>query len=223
MFYLRFGLLFLLLLASIIVNGQELIKGIVLDSATFKPLPYVNVRVKNQNRGTTTDLQGNFGIIANQTDTLVFSFIGYYDATYPLKNWEPSIIRMSEKSTLLSPVIIKSTAINPYEGLFDEENARINNRRMPLFKPKYKKEKIRVGWLLEDNFRAKTYVDLLVKNSQMKMRLMSQYKLTEDEYYIVLSHFNEQNVNVMYYLTSAELITLLDNFFAREARQKSAR
>src|SRR6478735_206621 len=220
---LRYSILILLLTTSAIANGQEIIKGIVLDSATFNPLPFVNVRIKNQNQGTTTDTKGNFSLTASRTDTLVFSFIGYEDAVYPLKDWEPSIIRLSEKSTLLSPVIIKSTAINPYEGLFDEQNALINNRKMPFFKPKYKKEKIRVGWLLEDNFRAKTYVDLLVKDSRMKTRLINQYKLSEDEYYLILSHFNEQNVNVMYYLSSPELITLLDNFFSRETKQKSIR
>ena len=198
-------------------------KGIVLDSATFSPLPYVNVRIKNQNRGTTTNTQGNFGILANRTDTLVFSFIGYYDAVYPLQDWEPSMIRMTEKSTILSPVIIRSTAINPYEGLFDDQNAIIENRKMPLFKPKYKKEKIRVGWLIQDNLRARTYVDLFVKDDKMKSKLMSTHKLSEDEYYVILSHFNEQNLNVMYHLTTEELTTLVDYFFSREVRKKNER
>jgi hypothetical protein len=220
MFALRYCILVLLLTASALANGQELIKGIVLDSATFAPLPFVNIRVKNQPRGTTTDTKGNFGFMAYRTDTLVFSYLGYQDVIFPLNDWEPSIIRMSEKSTLLNQVLIRSKLINPYEGLFDDQNAIINKRKIPFYLPKYKKEKIKVSWLLDDNIRAKTYVDLLIKDNQMKLRLMGTYKLSEDEYYLILSHFNEQNVNIMYHLTMGELMTLLDNFFAREARQK---
>ena len=220
MHFLRWNILILFLTASAMANGQELIKGIVLDSATFAPLPYVNVRIKNQNKGTTTDALGNFGLIANRVDTLVFSFIGYHDIVYPLNDWEPSIIRMSEKHTMLSPVIIKGTAINPYEGLFDEQNAMLKDRKIPFYFARYKKEKIRVGWLQEDNLRAKTYVDLLIRDNQMKTTLMSTYNLSEDEYYGILGHFNEQHVNVMYYLTKGELMSLLNNFFARAARQK---
>jgi len=205
----------------VIANGQELIKGIVLDSATFEPLPYVNIQIKNQNRRTTSDTQGNFALIANKSDTLVFSFIGYHDLTYPLKDWEPSIIRMSEKSTVLSPVIIRGTAINPYQGLFDVQNAILQNRKVPFFKPKYKKEKIRLGWLIEDNLRAQTYVDLLVRNSEKKNQLMRLHRLTENEYYQILGRFNEQNVDVMYFLTKVELETLLNNFFARAARERN--
>jgi len=205
---------------SAFANGQELIKGIVLDSATFAPLPYVNVRIKNQNRGTTTDVKGNFALTANRTDTLIFSFLGYSDVVYPLIDWEPSIIRMSEKGTLLSPVTIKGTAINPYEGLFDEQNAILSKRRIPFYFAKYRKEKIRVGWLLEDNLRVKNYMDLLVKDDMMKTTLMTTYKLSEEEYYVVLSHFNEQHVAVMYYLTKEELISILKSFFERATRQK---
>lgn len=222
MYSLRGSLFILILTISAFANGQELIKGIVLDSATFAPLPYVNVRVKNQNRGTITDVQGNFGLIANRTDTLVFTFIGYYDLVYPLTDWEPSIIRMSEKGTLLSPVMIKGTAINPYEGLFDDQNAILEKRRIPFYFPKYKKEKIRVGWLMEDNVRVKNYVDLLVKDDRMKTTLMTTYKLSEDEYYLTLSQFNVQHVAVMYHLTTGELMSLLDNFFSSVARQKKA-
>ena len=209
-----------MLIGTVSANGQELIKGIVMDSATFEPLPYVSIRIKNRNQGTTSDTKGNFALIANEIDTLVFSFIGYHDVTYPLKDWEPSIIRMSEKRTMLNSVIIKGTAINPYRGLFDEQNAILQNRKVPFLKPKYKKEKIRLGWLIEDNLRAHTYVDLLVSNSEKKTQLMTLHQLSEGEYYQILTQFNEQNVDVMYFLTKPELVTLLNNFFARAARQR---
>lgn len=191
-----------------------------MDSATFSPLPHVNVRIKNGTRGTTTDLQGNFGLTASTKDTLVFTLVGYNDIIYPLIDWEPSIIRMSEKRTLLNPVLIRSTFLNPYEGMFDDQNALLNKRKIPFYLARYKKEKIKVRWLLEDNLHAKTYVDLLIKDHEMKMKLMIRHSLSEDQYYKVLGRFNEQYVNVMYYLTTAELATLLTDFFDRNAKSE---
>jgi hypothetical protein len=220
MSFLRYIFLVTLLAASAVVHGQELIKGIVLDSATFAPLAYANVRIKNQNRGTIADSKGSFELFATRSDTLVFSFIGYHDVVYPLKDWEPSMIRMSEKRTLLGSVTIKGSAINAYEGLFDEQNAILNKRKIPFYFAKAKKEKVKVGWLLQDNLRAKNYVDLLIKDDKMKLTLMSANKLSENEYFTILERFNVQYVNVMYYLSTGELMSLLSEFFEHAARQK---
>ena len=221
MLSLRYLILSSLLLLSVAATAQEVIKGIVMDSATFSPLPYVNVRVKNQSRGTTSDDQGNFSLVSFRSDTLVFTFIGYQDVVVPLTDWEPSIIRMSEKRTMLSPVLIRSTAINPYEGLFDDQNALLKKKKIPFYYARYRKEKIKVGWLLAENKRVQNYVDLMIKDDQMKLRLMKAYSLSEDRFYQILARFNEENVDVMYYITIAELTSLMDNFFRRESLQSN--
>jgi len=72
------GLLSLLFLFQ--VNAQKLtrVKGIVLDSKTKEPLPFVNIAFKGANIGTTTDFDGKYYIETQWgTPTLQASFVGY--------------------------------------------------------------------------------------------------------------------------------------------------
>ncbi|NJK96006.1 MAG: SusC/RagA family TonB-linked outer membrane protein [Bacteroidales bacterium] len=70
----------LLLLFLIILSGglfaQQNITGKVSDESN-EPLPGVSVIILNTQRGTATDIDGNFSISASGNDTLVFSMVGY--------------------------------------------------------------------------------------------------------------------------------------------------
>lgn len=210
-------LLFLLCPLSAVLAQQETFKGVVVDSVTFAALPFVNVRVKNSLRGTSTDMQGNFALTATRRDTLILSVVGYQTIEQPLWDWEPSVIRLREKSILLNTVTIQSRRLDPYEGLFDSENEKIDGRRVPFYLSREKKQKRKLVWLKEDNTRAQTYVDVVINNPETKSGLMQTYGLTETAYYDLLAEFNTRNVKVMYYLTAPELISLLDNFFESNA------
>jgi hypothetical protein len=215
-------LLFLLSVIVVRAQDQELMNGLVVDSATFAPLPYVTIRVKGTFRGTSADIQGKFSLIATTTDTLVFSLIGYESIEVPLHNWEASVIRMAERPTMLKSITIEGTEIDPYEGLFDEENARWKhlNKKLPFYYSRWKKEKIKLGRVQQENLRAETYVDLIIRNAETKTALMKKHRLTEQEYYAILTRFNEKNHMIMYYLTAPELLTLLNNFYSRNTANK---
>jgi len=196
------------------VVAQESFRGMVVDSLTLEALPSVNVQVKNTARGTVTDPSGTFEISAKRTDTLVFSRVGYRTLEIPLIDYEAGMIRLSEQYTLLQAVTIDDyRGRELYEGMFDEENARRENKRLPFWYSKDKKEEIKVSRLHEENLRVKTYVDVVIKNTDVKARLMARHKLTESQYYEVLRAFNETHHEVMYYLTASELISLLNSFF----------
>jgi TonB-dependent starch-binding outer membrane protein SusC len=73
---LRFRILVMLLtLSSALAWSQQTIKGKV--SAEGETLPGASVIIKGTTQGTTTDIDGNFTIVANSKNTLVFSFVGY--------------------------------------------------------------------------------------------------------------------------------------------------
>ena len=72
----------LLLLTSLFntVKSQNLttIQGIVTDSVTNEPLPFVNIIFQGKNIGTTTDFDGKFSISTQWASSyLKISFIGY--------------------------------------------------------------------------------------------------------------------------------------------------
>ncbi|WP_300435548.1 TonB-dependent receptor [Christiangramia sp.] len=57
-------------------SSQQNISGIVKDADGI-PILGVTVLIKGTNRGTTTNFDGAFSLVASPTDTLVFSFIGF--------------------------------------------------------------------------------------------------------------------------------------------------
>ena len=196
------------------------VKGIVVDSATLKPLPYVNVYIKKLRRGTMTDAKGNFLLAAHPNDTLQFSMIGYRSLELPVRDWEPSVVMMTEIATLLKTVTVEGESLgSPYQGLFDEENAKLerSKRPLPFYYSKDKKDKILLGRAKAEQIRVKHYVDLLVKDDKIKNELIKRYRLTETEYYDILAQFNQKNYAVMYYLTDSELLSMLYKFYDSHA------
>jgi TonB-linked SusC/RagA family outer membrane protein len=65
------------LLCFVQLNAQQVqvITGKVVDESN-SPLPGVSIQVKGTTHGTFSDMNGNFNINANQSDTLLFSMIG---------------------------------------------------------------------------------------------------------------------------------------------------
>jgi hypothetical protein len=204
--------------------AQEVVtvKGIVVDSAKLKPIAYVNVYVKRGNSGTTTDTKGNFTISARPTDTIRFSFVGYKTLEFPARDWEPSVIMMAEDVTILKTFTVRGEATGSrYDGLFDEENRKLEEARkkLPFYYSREKKEKTMVARAKNESMRVKHYVDLLVKDDKVKLDLMKRHKLTETQYYDLLAKFNQRNYAVMYYLTDVELLSLLYHFYEMNADQ----
>jgi hypothetical protein len=212
-------LMMMLLIMSHCSFGQEIIRGIVADSATFDALPFVTVKVKNRERGTFTDNKGGFTLTASRQDTLVFSLVGYNTVEIPLYDWEPSMILLSESVTMLKEVVIEEKYMSPYEGMFDEQNEQWqrDQKKLPFYYSRTKRQKIRMARLATENVRVKTYVDVVINMPETKESLMRKHHLSEQQYYDLLTRFNEANYRVMYYLTASELLSLLNNYFARNA------
>lgn len=83
----------LFILFSVSLSAQ--IKGVVKDSLSGKPIPYVSVWVENENIGTTTEENGEFAITtANKEAKLIFSAIGFE---------EKRIVTSKVKEVFLNP------------------------------------------------------------------------------------------------------------------------
>jgi hypothetical protein len=51
--------------------------GVVVTADSLKPIPFVNVIIRNTWRGTVTDYFGFFSFVARMNDTIEFSSLGY--------------------------------------------------------------------------------------------------------------------------------------------------
>lgn len=99
-----FSLVFLVLL-SISLSAQNVIKGTVTDS-NHQPLPGINVIVDGTNKGTATNFDGMFTItLSNENKVLIFSSLGYTTQKVTIDGSDLSIV-MIEDSNQLDDVII---------------------------------------------------------------------------------------------------------------------
>ena len=73
------------------LGAQNFIIGLVLDSESLEPLPYVNIGLQNRNIGTVSDEEGYFEFEVdaqkNNQDTLRFSMIGFEPKSYVLEDY----------------------------------------------------------------------------------------------------------------------------------------
>ncbi len=79
--------------------------GVMVDADDRKELPYVNIRVKGTQYGTSSDNNGYFSIFINPGDTLAFSSVGYKEAVFVMpfdsKGSQYSLIQLMRKETVL--------------------------------------------------------------------------------------------------------------------------
>ena len=70
----------------------------------------VSIRVKNTNRGTTTDANGNFVLNAAVNERLVFSFIGY-ETQEVVVNDKVINVSLHQSGKLLGDVVVVALGI----------------------------------------------------------------------------------------------------------------
>ncbi|MEP6262847.1 MAG: SusC/RagA family TonB-linked outer membrane protein [Gillisia sp.] len=95
---------------TITVALQE-VRGVVSDQNGM-PLPGVTVLVKGKNRGTTTNIDGEYSIAIEPGDILVFSFIGYTSLEEPVNGRREIMIKLEEEISSLGEVQINAGYYN---------------------------------------------------------------------------------------------------------------
>ncbi|HAD97910.1 MAG TPA: TonB-dependent receptor [Cryomorphaceae bacterium] len=80
--------------------------GKVVDETAQRSLPGVSVVVKGTGNGTVTDDDGNFSIVVADSDTLVFSFIGYQTYKQRVGSTTNFSIALREDATALDEVVV---------------------------------------------------------------------------------------------------------------------
>ena len=96
------SIIVLMLVGCTALAQQLKVEGRVLDNATGETLPYVKVEVAGGGRATITNHEGDFAIMADPTDVLCFSFVGY------------------EKRFVKAADMPKSIRLKPWQGVMGE-------------------------------------------------------------------------------------------------------
>ena len=97
--------LFLLCLFPLGAMAQSIIKGTVNDE-NGEPVIGATVKVKETQKGTITDFDGNYSIEAASNATLVFSYVGYVTQEVKVGGKSTLNITMKEDNTTLNDVVV---------------------------------------------------------------------------------------------------------------------
>jgi hypothetical protein len=214
------------------LKGQSQIitlSGVVLDSASFQPLPYVAIQIKNKSMGLSTKEDGTFSIETNLSDTLVFTRLGHKPHLFiARKNQNDLRIILAEDSRLLKDV----TVYGDYniEGVDDWKknlpaNTKVKLKDQPLtpepgsvatFGPG-----ITIGFGGKDKTKnkrdelSKTEVyRKTITSPEVRKKVMELYGISEETFNKKLERFNLQYPEAPYLNSQKEIVTLLIQFFA---------
>lgn len=99
--------------------AQNVIKGIVTESDSVTPMPFVYVINASNGHGQMSDGNGKFSIVASDRDSIIFSFVGYIRLKIPAsklyKGFKESKVVMVETAYKLNQVVVSDFKLKPYE------------------------------------------------------------------------------------------------------------
>lgn len=88
--------------------------GMVVTGDSLLPVPWVNIKIRGQNRGTSTDYYGFFSLVARKGEVVEFSAVGFKNGLYhipdSLRTNRYSLIQIMTNDTIL----LKETVIYPW-------------------------------------------------------------------------------------------------------------
>lgn len=82
-------LITLLLFLPFTIYSQ--VKSTIVDVSSNQPIPYASVYLKNQEKGTNSDLNGKILIVVEPQDTLMISSVGYTSLELPFSELKDTI------------------------------------------------------------------------------------------------------------------------------------
>ncbi len=129
-------------------TDNELIQftGLVLSADSLQPLSYAVITIPGTRRGTVTDYNGYFTLVARKGEKLVFELLGYKPSTFEIpdtfKGYKYSLVKLMAPDTMYLDEVVISPL--PDRQLFDQyfvkteipnsdlERARSNLERQAL-------------------------------------------------------------------------------------------
>jgi len=216
--------------------GQKTLKGIVVDSITLNAIPNVSVKLKGTLYGTITNVNGVFSIKVKETDTLVFSSVGFDRVALPVYFGDDVMfVRLTQQVIMLREVTITG---RPEAAKKQLPSLKLKSKSLPWagampnsgggaavnldYFSKREREKRKLAKLNAELSQTQTYVEI-VTNTEVKQELMDRFSISDSTFYKILTHFNEQHREVTHSGNQGDILTQLFSFFEAEVRYQRYR
>lgn len=110
------------------VNSKSLIQfsGVVVEGDSLRPVPFTSIIVKGTSRGTISDYYGYFSFVAQQSDTIEFSAIGYSSAQYIIPDTLTSVTYSLIQVLRTDTIFLKTVEIYPWPSKEEFKSAFLN-------------------------------------------------------------------------------------------------
>ncbi len=227
-----FALAFALVVRSAL--GQEIVlEGMVVDSISKQPVPFVSIAAKSRSSSTTSLENGRFRYACFFGDTVVFVRLGYQRKSVLATNSNVQI-KLREIPRVLDGVTIYGS-FQPQGAdqwkfaipnqLFQNPGGRPGNDYMQTlgigasigvqfdYFSKEKREKRKLVRVQEELGKTRVFREV-VEAPETKRYLMGLFKMNEQQYLKKLADFNQQMTDAQRAKTKAEVLDLLVGFFA---------
>ena len=113
-----YSILFSLVFLLLSLTAQTIVTGTVVDSTTGAPIIGVTIQEAETDKGTVSDLDGNFEFAVTGTDpTLIFRYTGYATVEIKLNGRTFLEVRMSEQSQLFEEFVVVGYGIQKKSDL----------------------------------------------------------------------------------------------------------
>ena len=114
--------------AQVTFNGLIQFSGVVVTGDSLRPVPFVSITIKGTYRGTISDYNGFFSMVARPRDTIEFSAIGYKKGSFvipdSLTSDRYSMIKIMSRDTIW----LQETVIYPWPTKDQFKHAFLNLR-----------------------------------------------------------------------------------------------
>ncbi len=100
-----------------VLSQSTQITGRITSLSNNETLPGVSVIIEGSTQGTITDIDGNYSIMANPSDKLVFSFIGFETQSVIVGNMKRIDVVLRESVTSLNEVVVVGYGSLPVKDL----------------------------------------------------------------------------------------------------------
>jgi hypothetical protein len=220
-------------------NAQRIdtnLSGIVYDSLTRLPMPYVTVINQTKNNGVTTDDNGAFAIKASPGDSIMFTILGYSRKHRVVgSNAFAMIVFLREFALTLKPVTIYGsfspsgseqwTSVIEMPRVFKNPAGPGSGYVVETFGPgvslggllskfsKSEKEKRKVATVREKAKQSETYLSVIVSD-ETKNFFQQTFNMSETEYDKFVASFNQAHPEAVYIESKDEIMKLMVVFKA---------
>lgn len=220
----------LIQLIAFAANAQIKISGTFLDSATFRPVPFVQVQAGTTNV-VQADEHGFFSITCLPGDTLHFSRVGYNPSSRIVTVEDLKLtIRLGEFIAKLNTVTIfgrfkpqgygkwfENVLPGPFQNPNANETFGFSIPGPISYFTKYERERRKLRKLKAEHL-ATVIFRAVISSEEVRSHFMKLFELSEGQYHSKIEAFNIEFPEAQYIKEKEEIMDLLTYFFARKEK-----